>query len=83
LKTAQLQAKASLFTQIRQDFQVTKTMQKLTFYVAYLCCNRQNRHYKKMMFAAKSKVSKELDLRKFIHRQRLTTTALLGLLDGR
>ena len=28
-------------------------------------------------------MNKELDLRKFIHRQRLSTTALLGLLDGR
>lgn len=69
--------------QIRQDFKVTKTIKKLTFYVANLCCNKKNRHYKKMMFAAKSKVDKELDLRKFIHRQRLGTTALLGLLDGR
>lgn len=40
-------------------------------------------NYKRMMNKAKSSLSKELDLRKFIYRQRLQTTALLGLLSGR
>lgn len=40
-------------------------------------------NYKKMMNKAKSSLSKELDLRKFVYRQRLQTTALLGLLSGR
>ena len=36
-----------------------------------------------MMNKAKSALDKELDLQKFIYRQRLQTTALLGLLTGR
>ena len=36
-----------------------------------------------MMNKATSKLDKELDLRKFIYRQRLQTTAILGLLNGR
>lgn len=36
-----------------------------------------------MMNKAKSRIDKELDLRKFIHRQRLQATAMLGLLNGR
>ena len=35
------------------------------------------------MNKATSKLDKELDLRKFIYRQRLQTTAILGLLNGR
>ena len=35
------------------------------------------------MLKAKSRIDKELDLRKFILRQRMQATALLGLLNGR
>ena len=69
-----------LYKNIRRDFQVTKTLQKLTFYAVNLCCNRQ---YKRMMHKATSRIDKELDLRKFIMRQRMQATALLGLLNGR
>ena len=69
-----------LFNNIRHDFQVTKVFKKLTFYAVNLFCNRQ---YKEMLHIAKIKIDKELDLRKFILRQRLLTTAILGLLNGR
>ena len=35
-----------------------------------------------MMLKSESSLAKELDLRKFIYRQRLQTTAILGLLSG-
>ena len=35
-----------------------------------------------MMMKSESSLTKELDLRKFIYRQRLQTTAILGLLSG-
>ena len=69
-----------LLKNIRRDFQVAKTLQKLTFYAVNLCCNRQ---YKKMMYKAKSRIDKELDLQKFILRQRMQATAILGLLNSR
>ena len=58
---------------------MAKTFKKLTFYAANLCCNRK---YKKMMQKANSRIEKELDLRKFILRQRMQVTALLGLLNS-
>ena len=36
-----------------------------------------------MLIKSQSTLNKELDLRKFIYRQRLQTTAILGLLTGR
>ena len=36
-----------------------------------------------MMLKSQSSIAKEMDLRKFIHRQRTTMTALLGLCSGR
>ena len=36
-----------------------------------------------MLLKSQSGLTKELDLRKFIYRQRVTMTAVLGLLSGR
>ena len=39
--------------------------------------------YKRFLSNSKSTLTKEMDLKKFLIRQRLQTTALLGLLSGR
>lgn len=36
-----------------------------------------------MLMKSQSELSKELDLKKFLHRQRLQSVAILGLLNGR
>ena len=54
-------------------------MKKVSFYIVNLFCDRS---YKKKMLKSKNKLEKELDLRKFIHRQRVFTTAAIGLLTG-
>ena len=41
------------------------------------------KNYRDLMFKSKNKLMKELDLRKFMHRQRVTMTSILGLLSGR
>ena len=70
----------ALMKQIRSDFQVVKPIDKLNFYNTYLCCRRD---YKKMLLKAQSSLDKELDLRKFVYRQRLAMNSLIGLLTGR
>ena len=44
---------------------------------------RENRIYTKVLNKANTRLSKELDLRKFVLRQRLQTAAIMGLLSGR
>ena len=44
------------------------------------CCNK---NYQKLLKKSQSTLIKELDLQKFLYRQRLQTTAILGLLNGR
>ena len=51
----------------------------MSFYLINLFCDRK---YKKKMLKSKHKLEKELDLRKFVHRQRVFTTAAIGLLTG-
>ena len=65
---------------IIRDFSLQRSIEKLGFYATNLLCKKS---YKKKMVKAHSKLEKELDLQKFIHRQRLWTTSMLGLLTGR
>ena len=46
------------------------------------CCLRRNR-FKQMLAKAEISVTKELDLVKFLQRQRLSTYAALANLNGR
>ena len=65
---------------IKVDFQKYKSIKRISI------CNKQifcRSNYRKMMNKASSMLNKELDLRKFIYRQRVQTTAILGLLSGR
>lgn len=65
---------------IRREFQNMKPISKINCCRQTFCCLK---NYKKMLLKSQSALNKELDLRKFIYRQRLQTTAILGLLNGR
>ena len=43
----------------------------------------ENKRYKRMLVKSTTRMDKELDLQKFLHRQRILVTSLLGLLRGR
>ena len=52
------------------------------------CCSKKSKdtshnRYKWYLRKSQSTVTKEMDLRKFLTRQRVMTTAILGLLSGR
>ena len=59
---------------------MVKPIKKLVFY-STLCC--RNTRYQKLIQKSQSSITKELDLRKFIYRQRLQSVAILGILSGR
>ena len=69
-----------LIDNIKNDFQQYKPIKRIGILSQIFFCRR---NYRKMMNKAKSALDKELDLQKFIYRQRLQTTAILGLLTGR
>ena len=69
-----------LLRNIKSDFQVMEPIRKLSYFRTWFTCQSK---YKKMLLKSESSITKELDLRKFIYRQRVTMTALLGLLSGR
>ena len=54
-------------------------------FLAYFFCRKSNRRkeYRKHMTKAAMQISKEMDLKKFIMRQRMQTIARLSLLSGR
>ena len=64
---------------IAAEFFVVTSIKKMSFYIANLLCDRD---YKKKLAKSHSRLTKELDLRKFIHRQRVFTTSIIGLLSG-
>ena len=66
--------------QMTENFKLMQPIKKLNYWVV-LFCNRTK--YKKLLVKSQSSLKKELDLRKFVHRQRVTMTAILGLLSGR
>ena len=52
------------------------------------CCRKKSKdsshnRYKWFLQKSESSITKEMDLRKFLTRQRVTATAILGLLSGR
>ena len=64
---------------IAAEFFVVTSIKKMSFYIANLLCDKD---YKKKLAKSHSRLTKELDLRKFIHRQRVFTTSVIGLLSG-
>ena len=71
-------------TDMQGYFQLRKPIEKLNYWVATFCFRKKyHRDYKKLIEKSKHSLTKELDLRKFVQRQRVTMTAILGLLSGR
>ena len=70
-----------LLNNIRHDFQQMmpiKALKMSCFKIVFCCRSRPH----KIMLKSQHSMQKELDLRKFIYRQRLQTHAVMGLLTG-
>ena len=63
-----------------KNIKVEKSIPNLTIFRVLFC---HDTRYKKLMMKSQSYLNKELDLQKFIYRQRVQTYALMGLLSGR
>ena len=59
---------AGIIGSLRKDFQLMRPIKKITCFVAFFCCRK---NYGKMLLKSQSSITKEMDLRKFIYRQRL------------
>ena len=70
----------AIFERMMREFKIRERIKRLSFFSANFLCKR---NYKTQIIKSHSKMMKELDLQKFIHRQRLLTTSLIGLLDGK
>lgn len=78
-KSQKDKAKLTLLESIYAEFMFVTSIENMSFYLVNLLCDKA---YKKKMFKSHNRLTKELDLRKFIHRQRVFTTAVIGLLSG-
>ena len=58
----------SILKSLKKDFQQMKPIKKMPFLRVLLFCRK---NYRKLILKSKSSINKELDLRKFIYRQRL------------
>jgi len=71
---------------MKHDFAVSRRISYQSWWYVKLesCLNRARREqrYQAMVRKANSRITKELDLQKFLHRQRIFITSLLGLLRG-
>ena len=66
---------------MRWDFKNTKRISKQSCVMTSLRCNRRTK-FKQMLAKAESSMNKEMDLVKFLQRQRLTTFTALASLNG-
>ena len=64
------------------DFKNVQLIKKRNFILTMCGCNRQTR-YKSMLAKAEGDIAKELDLVKFLQRQRLTSFTALATLNSR
>ena len=69
----------SLKERIKSEFKSFRAIELKKGLSDFFC---PNKNLKKKIAKAKIAVNKELNLQKFIHRQRVQTTALMGLLSG-
>ena len=72
-------SKESLLQSIQVDFKFLQPIQKMLFCFAKF---QRSQRFAKLLSKSQQTLDKELDLRKFIHRQRVQTTAVLGLLSS-
>ena len=68
---------------VKHEFYSIESIEKRSFWSNLFCyCRRKNIPYKSWMMNSQSKITKELDLAKFIQRQRITMASLMALLSG-
>ena len=68
---------------LKDTLKSTATIKGYNFLKFYLCClSRKRADFKYKMDKATLKVHREMDLKKFIERQRLIKNSLFGLLRG-
>ena len=73
-----------LTSALQKDFSVTHRIPRLPCPLTTLCWwHSKAKRYRVLMRKAQSRFTKEMDLQKFIHRQRVAMAALLGLLTKR
>ena len=71
---------------VKREFLASQKIPLLGFFaVNCFCCFsfRKAQKYRQILNKSKSRLEKEMDLQKFLHRQRVLVTSLLGLLKGR
>ena len=70
---------------MKREFNARTLIPARNWYSVNCCClERASRErYKNVINKASTRISKEMDLQKFLHRQRFMVTSLLGLLKGR
>lgn len=80
-----LSNKQFLTEQLRRDFQVNRRIPAQNWCINKInICNRsKSRHYRMLIKKSQSRIAKEMDLQKFLQRQRVTMTAVIGLLSRR
>ena len=62
----------------------TKRIKSMNFFRFFICFRERKRiDYRRKLNQASSMIEKEMDLGRFIQKQRLHTLAILGLLGGR
>ena len=77
--------RGNLLAQLQKTFSDVNIIKKMAYF-RYTCCCRcepRTKRMKQMLMKSQSSLQKEMDLKKFIMRQRLQTISLLSLLNGR
>ena len=71
-------------SKLKETFKSAKTIKGFNFLMFYLCRkSREREDYRMKMDKASDSLNREMDLKRFIERQRLITNTLFGLLSGK
>ena len=79
-------SKEPLADVVKREFLASEKIPLLGFFAVncFCCCIfKKAQKYRQILNKSKSRLEKEMDLQKFLHRQRVLVTSLLGLLKGR
>mmetsp|Transcript_43552 Transcript_43552/g.57655 ORF Transcript_43552/g.57655 Transcript_43552/m.57655 type:complete len:101 (+) Transcript_43552:1214-1516(+) len=83
-ETGEQQRASRNLANLKEDFQASERIKPHRYCcVKWLCfLSSRNKRYQMLLKKATSKVRKEMDLQKFIHRQRVSMAATAGLLNA-
>ena len=70
---------------MRRDFNASTKIKLRGWFKIYcnFCCNNRAKQYLELIKRSKSRINKEMDLQKFLYRQRVAMSSLIGLLSRR